>query len=75
MRRLITATIAIGALALVASTLFAMSPASSLNSPYPAVLTMHRGLTMSNVTKAPPWGTTILSSQTLSVTIRSTGPT
>jgi hypothetical protein len=66
-----TPYLAIVALALAAPSVPAAGASSSL---YPAVLLMHRGLTMSDVTPALPWGTTLSSSQARLVSIRSTGP-
>jgi hypothetical protein len=56
------------------SQFLAAGPSDSSGSPYPAQLALQRGLTMSNIAPAPPWGTVLSSSQARSVTIKSTGP-
>ena len=49
--------------------------AGAASSPYPATLTMQRGLTESAAGHALPWGTTLTAAQDRRVTFRSSGPT
>ena len=56
-------------------TLFSMTVAGASPSPYPATLTMQRGLTFSSTGHALPWGTELTAAQVRSVTFKSSGPT
>ncbi|MGA9078116.1 MAG: hypothetical protein WB383_07285 [Acidimicrobiales bacterium] len=49
--------------------------AGAASSPYPATLTMHRGLTMSYFVRALPWGTALTAAQARWVTLTSSGRT
>jgi hypothetical protein len=52
-----------------------VTAAGAASSPYPATLTMQRGLSQSNVVRALPWGTTLTAAQARSVTVKSSGRT
>ncbi len=54
---------------------FSATLAGAASSPYPATLTMQRGLTESAAGHALPWGTSLTASQARWVTLRSSGPT
>jgi len=61
-----------GTLALAVSI---VNVAGAASSPYPATLTMQRGLTESATNHPLPWGTTLTAAQARRVTLRSSGPT
>jgi len=54
---------------------FSATLAGAASSPYPATLTMQRGLTESAAGHALPWGTSLTAAQARRVTLRSSGPT
>jgi hypothetical protein len=62
----------LGTLALAVSI---VNVAGAASSPYPATLTMQRGLTESAAGHALPWGTTLSAAQARRVTLESSGPT
>lgn len=55
----------------VAAASWAASGATAAASPFPAVLVMSSGLTMSNTVKAPPWGTVLSARQSRWISIKS----
>jgi hypothetical protein len=63
------------ALAITVSTSQGIEVSGAASSPYPATLTMQRGLTESATGRALPWGTTLTAAQARRVTLRSSGPT
>jgi hypothetical protein len=54
---------------------FSSTVAGATSSPYPATLTMQRGLSQSSTNPALPWGTTLTAAQARQVTLKSSGPT
>ncbi len=63
------------ACAILALAVFSSTAASATSSPYPATLSMRRGLSQSSTNPALPWGTTLTSLQAKQVTLKSSGPT
>jgi hypothetical protein len=63
------------ALAITVSASQGIEVAGATSSPYPATLTMQRGLTESATAHTLPWGTTLTAAQARRVTLRSSGTT
>ena len=59
----------------VVLTVFSVIPVVAASSPYPAQLTMQRGLTLSATGRALRWGVQLTAAQSRWVTIKSSGPT
>lgn len=58
----------------LAVAVLSVTAAGAASSPYPATLTMRRGLTFSSTGHALPWGTRLTATQARWVTVRSSGP-